>query len=231
VHTVGLLSLLLLGSVLPTVSGQPTPLRLNLAEGDEYRYSVRTAIIREYEDGTDSNDTRVISSTIRLKSKLGDKYVLEISDMHNDRFFAAQDTRIQLTITCQGKTVAAEDLNRRGQTTSASTNKWPFVFPEKPITVGERWVQIEPGDPKSGIRERRINYEVVERTKQLGHDVYFVNFYSDPANESILISGSVSFDVTSGMMVSLIINSEYPSSLGTIKMFSKAELSKVKRGR
>lgn len=224
-----LVAMLASSVALATNTNEPTYLRLNLKPGDEYVHTGKTTITSIERDGTQSSATRAIRSSIKVKSKSGDKYVVDFKESSTYSDDSIPSAQIKVNVNSKAKSLQAFDILNQKANDAAVSSFFPFELPKKKVTVGHRWSQTI----NSNSEIAKVDYEIVERAKIKGFDVYVVNFYSDPARTpSQIFSGVICFDLKSGMVVRVNMKGSFNTAQsGQIKIAGNMELAEFKRGR
>ncbi|QYK52695.1 MAG: hypothetical protein KF824_10560 [Fimbriimonadaceae bacterium] len=226
--------ILILGSVMggaafAASAAEPVLLRLNLKPGDVYVHSGKTTITTLDQNGHESSATRHINSSMRVKSRQGDAYVMEFQESSTYADESVPGAYVEVNVNSPSKTIRGFDILNQKANDASMSSFFAFELPKKKVKVGDRWSQMV----RTNNEVARVDYEIVERAKVKGYDAFIVNFYSDPAQTpNQVFSGNICYDIKTGMVVRVNMKGQLKSMHGAMtKIAGNMELTKVKRGR
>jgi len=204
-------------------------LRLNLKPGDVYVHSGKTTITTVDRNGLETSATRHINSSMKVKSRVGDSYVMEFQESSTYADDSVPGAHVEVNVNSPSKTIKGFDILSQKANDASMSSFFAFELPKKKVKVGDRWSQMV----RTNNEVAKVDYEIVERSKVKGYDALTVNFYSDPAHTpNQVFSGAMCYDIKTGMVVRVNMKGWLKSTQGaTTKIAGNMELIKVKRGR
>ncbi|MBX3113436.1 MAG: hypothetical protein KF836_02630 [Fimbriimonadaceae bacterium] len=217
------------GAAFAASAAEPVLLKLNLKPGDVYVHSGKTTITTVDRNGRETNATRHINSSMKVKSRTGDAYVMEFQESSTYADESVPGAHIEVNVNSPSKTIRGFDILNQKANDASMSSFFAFELPKKKVKVGDRWSQMV----RTNNEVARVDYEIVERAKVKGYDAFIVNFYSDPAQTpNQVFSGNICYDIKTGMVVRVNMKGQLKSMQGAMtKIAGNMELTKVKRAR